>query len=1353
MRNLVILNKGNIVPESQYYPDLEPGSFQYDTIFDVVTNSLIFILHLYNEGIVEIQQHKRTGEINLLANFPLSQTDSKVLSLSHFVDTCQIILTYDNGDIVQITYDALSNDPDQSIIEIVGSIDVGLKAASWSPDDETLALITKENKMLLLSRSFDPIAEKILNPDDIKVSRSKHVSVGWGKAETQFRGKGARAMEREKLLLQNAGLDLKDESSPLRDPTVLAPQDGKVSDFDNNEVKISWRADCECFSVNTRESVIIEETNGETTVDENQRRVLRVFSRHGELESVSEAYDGLEFNLAWKPTGAVIASSWRHLDEEGEPVLDVIFFERNGLKRYEFNSRLNPETEIIQDIQWSCDSEILAIQLFDRIQLWTTKNFHWYLKSEIFVNKVDPLNQVEFIKFHPEKPQQFLIGTSRQGVEIVDLAHKIVSGPTQIGNDVGMTLVTDGSEVKITPLGIANVPPPVSFRELEINENINDLAVSKSNEIFSLLTSEGNIHIGYMKLNKVKTKQPKIKSVIKQSEFILSDEFVKQTAILGDSILAILVDAEDCSSIMAFDITNLEDPQFISAIQLPNKAVLLKSSADFNSLIVEHIDKTVTQLDAELNETEITQFPQLCRDFEVVRNEENEGKLTAFGITDTGKLFANDVQVAVGVTSIKVTESHLLFTTVQSKLCFIHINSASDNYQYDIFQNDQGDAQVDERIRYIERGSILISAIPSTYQVVLQAQRGNLETICPRIMVLAGVRKFIQQKKFYDAFIACRVHRIDLDLLHDFDKELFFNNLENFVNQISRIDYLDLFLSGLHEEDVTSTKYKDTFKEADGKIDTSVPEVKPLVVKTDPSLDNKKIIINKDRNIYNKDSKVNKICNGILSILLKPEYLSKYLQTVLTAYACQKPPNLLDGLKLIGTFTQPEQIEQSVIHLCFLSDVNKLYDVALSLYDVKLTLQIAQQSQKDPKEYLPFLQNLHIQPPKRKEFMIDDHLKNYSKALNWLYELGPEVQDEFDDYLIKHELYKEALKIYQYNQDNARINQILNMFAQYLRNEKNFEEAGITFESLGDDKDALDCYILGKHWKNAMAIVSKVEFNDEMIESAETLVESLTADHKYSDAGFIEYNFLNNLENAMKLYCKQYDYNMAILLATKDKKLELIETVVDKQLSEGFGTIAELLADFKGQVNSQLKRLRELRTKKKEDPYAFYGIPNDDLDTPDNVSVAASEYSANPSFFTRYTGKTQGTAKTGASRKTAKNRKREERKRAKGRKGTIYEEEYLIKSVGRLIERMDQTHPDAINLIDNLIKRSMKPQAYQIQKSWVDLIDLLRENIEEIYKMEERDRERIDDNGELYLIPEIPIPNINDFPIKHTLDY
>lgn len=1328
MRNLIVLNRGLVSPESRTYPDLHI----IDSVFDVISDSITFVLSSEESQIIEVQQFHKTGNISVLASFPVN---SKLINFIHFVDATQLIFVFANGDIVTANYNTLTNEIDDTIIEIVGSIDVGISAALWSIDEETLTIVTNENKLLLLSRVFEPICEKLLDSSDIKITDSKHVSVGWGKKETQFKGKGFKALEREREreALKHAGLD--DNVTQLRDPTVNEIEKGTLSTFDDQSVQISWRGDCEYFSVSTVEPVIVEDTG-----EMYERRVIRVFNREGELDSVNEAVDGLEHTLSWKPQGALIASTQRHIDDEdGEQVLDLVFYERNGLRHGQFNTRLNPETEIIQNLTWSSDSEILLFQLQDRVQLWTTKNYHWYLKQELFAN------DIIFAKFHPEKPLNFMIGTST-GIQIVDLTHKIVTGPTHLGNDSGMTLVTDGSTVKITPLSMANVPPPISFRELDINGNINDLAVSKSNEKYAVLSSEGDIYFSELSLADMKQgKHPKVNHQISRDKYITdSNEVAKQIAFIKDLFVAVAIDSPLGSRIALFEVDDINNPFMNESVNITTKIVLLKSRADFNTVIIELVDNRVVELDSTLDSKEIVKFPQLCRDIEVSFKEDTQ-QYEAFGISRNGKLFCNENHVVSGVTSLKITESHLLFTTVQSKLCFIHLNSSQENYE--IFLNLTNENIVDERIRQVERGSILVNVMPTKYSAVLEAPRGNLETICPRIMVLSAIRKFIKQKNYKDAFITCRTHRIDLDILHDYDPELFFNNVETFINQISKVEYLDLFVSCLHEEDATVTKYRETINDAG----ITQEEIKRDGDTLQPAF-RKKFHHKKEKVFANfNDSKVNRICEAILNVLLKPEYFTKYLQTILTAYACEKPANLTEALTLIGNMDNQEQKETAVTHLCFLQDVNKLYRTCLGLYDVKLTLVIAQQSQMDPKEYLPFLQNLHVQPELQRKFLIDDYLKNYELALKWLHEQGETAHEEFDDYVVLHELYKPALKIYTY--DKTRTNTVMGLFAEHLREKKEYGEAGVIFEYLADLENALQCYVMAKKWKQALSLVEKAsDLSEKLIETAEKLVESLTDDHKYSDAAEIEYQFLGNVEASIKLYCKQYWYDHAILLAEKSKKPELIESIVDVQINEGFGVIAELLADCKGQMNSQLKRLRELRTKKQEDPFSFYGTP-DDLDTPDNVSVAASETSTTPSFFTRYTGKTAGTAKTGASRRTAKNKKREERKRAKGRKGTIYEEEYLIKSVGRLLERLDQTQPDALKLIEGLLRRHMKEQAYQIQKNWCELIDFIKENIDEIHNMSEKDRERIDDNGEIYLIDEIPKPKVPEFPKFNILDY
>lgn len=87
--------------------------------------------------------------------------------------------------------------------------------------------------------------------------------------------------------------------------------------------------------------------------------------------------------------------------------------------------------------------------------------------------------------------------------------------------------------------------------------------------------------------------------------------------------------------------------------------------------------------------------------------------------------------------------------------------------------------------------------MPTMYSVVLQMPRGNLETIYPRALVLAAIRRSIEANRYDEAFIACRNQRVDMNILHDHDPSRFMLNIEQIVAQVKRIEHIDLLLSQL----------------------------------------------------------------------------------------------------------------------------------------------------------------------------------------------------------------------------------------------------------------------------------------------------------------------------------------------------------------------------------------------------------------------------------------------------------------------------------------------------------------------------------------------------------------------------
>lgn len=51
------------------------------------------------------------------------------------------------------------------------------------------------------------------------------------------------------------------------------------------------------------------------------------------------------------------------------------------------------------------------------------------------------------------------------------------------------------------------------------------------------------------------------------------------------------------------------------------------------------------------------------------------------------------------------------------------------------------------------------------------------------------------------------------------------------------------------------------------------------------------------------------------------------------------------------------------------------------------------------------------------------------------------------------------------------------------------------------------------------------------------------------------------------------------------------------------------------------------------------------------------------------------------------------------------------------------------------------------------LTEELAERVEEVFTLSEKDRERIGENGEVYLIPELVSPTIVQFPVIKSLNY
>lgn len=1110
----------------------------------------------------------------------------QIIDLHYSEEEDALCVIMHGGDIIQIT---VNSGGDFEPAEIIGTVDQNVLAAQWSPDGDILAVATATT-LSLLTKSFESLAQIQIAESDIQTSANQ-ISVGWGRAETQFRGKHAP-----------------------RDPTLPETVDrGVFSPNDDGQASISWRGDAAFLALSMKGP---------------SRRVIRVYSRDGLLESTSEPVDGQEGLVAWKPSGSIIASV------QTSVINKCIFFEKNGLRHGEFDLRQN---SCVTALKWNSDSSVLLVQYADHAEFWVASNYHYALKAAI------PVSSSTRALWHPEQPLTILL-TSTEEVCKVEFIWEMTTHKPVAPHDFGLMAVIDGHNIKLTPMRIANVPPPMSFRSLDVGHVPRSVAIANDARTLSVLF-EQEMRLYHWDLTQRPIKSPSLSKTVPLEMDV------------GDHAVQVCFNDQDHAAIL------LASGNVLSYTE--TALVKVQCSSKFPSSIHPYGDEFVIQdrmgqLSSINCGSIVASLPEYCS---TIKSAQLHDAMSLFGLSNAGKLYADSRQISSKVTSFLLVDRVLAYTTT-NYLKFIHLDQALE---------DVPDETDSEQCRQIERGSLLVCCSPSAQSITLQAPRGNLETIYPRLLVLAGIRRSLSLRRWQEAWRNVKVHRIDSNIMCDHDRELFYTNMKEFITQLGDSAELDLFLSSLKAEDVTETMYRDTgltsaFKGPDSALYAD---------------------------------KVNQVCNKVLE-LLSSDFSTTHLTSILTAHLSKAPADYEAVLRIITSLPK-EDVENALTHACFLADPHLLYNHALGLYDLPLALLLAQRSQKDPREYVPFLQNMQKLPKDRQQYALDDYLGRHAKALVSLLAVE-DAWEETIGYIQRHKLWTEALHSLKY--DQGRYLSVVSFYAEYLMEVQDFADAGFAFELVGNNQKATEAFESAALWPEAIYAAALCDIDHEALctRMAELMVER----SRYIEAAEIYKDHLHDFDSAITLYCRGYRFAQAILLA---RSAETIARLVKPALTESFVQISELLAEMRTQLQNQLPRLREVRVKRDDNPDGYFeGMVEED--TPDNISLAGTQASTTASIYTRYTGTT---AMTTQSKRSAKGRRRQERQRAKGKKGTIWEEEYLVNSVRRLVERLEETRVDARSLVVALVRCDMRESASEIQKSMISLIALARANLDEVF--------------------------------------
>ena len=94
----------------------------------------------------------------------MTSDQDAVVGIEYVADLESVCLALSSGDV--LLYNTSTCE-----LDCVGGVDVGVVCMGWSPEQDVVVLVTKEEKLVLMTRDFDSITEVSLHQDDFGEGR------------------------------------------------------------------------------------------------------------------------------------------------------------------------------------------------------------------------------------------------------------------------------------------------------------------------------------------------------------------------------------------------------------------------------------------------------------------------------------------------------------------------------------------------------------------------------------------------------------------------------------------------------------------------------------------------------------------------------------------------------------------------------------------------------------------------------------------------------------------------------------------------------------------------------------------------------------------------------------------------------------------------------------------------------------------------------------------------------------------------------------------------------------------------------------------------------------------------------
>jgi elongator complex protein 1 len=796
----------------------------------------------------------------------------------------------------------------------------------------------------------------------------------------------------------------------------------------------------------------------------------------------------------------------------------------------------------------------------------------------------------------------------------------------------------------------------------------------------------------------------------------------------SDSLTRLIPDVLMCSKV------EIESFQVIQKLKLmpsnedgSNLVLFTNQNSMLNVFIPNDIEDPLDEVEeGEMLEEEVKYI-------DWVYNKQDDVIMPVY-INDNDTLYLGSQKLADDVTSFILNEEFLLYT-MNTQIPYDHLFtqklSQIRKKTHAKTQSNRSSTNIDWRVRNIEKGAKLVCT--GNDKIILQMPRGNLESIFSRIFLLQTIAKLVSQENYSKAFALLRKHKMSLSLLVDLDANRFKKFIENgrILKELKPkqlnllvVEFNNKFaseLSFLFDEDELNKRSEESLK------------------------------------IWG-EQKVNNLCKTLLDQLQNEEF--SRVKDEMVVFSKTEPPSLIEGLtriknlKLLGekkndnllshlknqrgraphssnhlfdekgkikgsgdlskqdTGMRVKSYKEVLKYFCWLVDAEELFRESLLMFDLEMAVMVAEFTQKDPKDYLPYIEALkRLEDPLQRKVRICRDLTKDTEALNQIYkffekkEINEKYKKVIVDIVQDCDLHAKGLEIFGADDElNRTIRELLAKKMIKGKDQKGAAEMYLSFENY---EKALECFEKVLDWRNCLGVLKlihkKSENGSDLIEKQKNFLEKMKPKFEklksYKElseiATFLQEDPLKIAEILLRGHlfkdCKRVlTENDLPKSAKSPEDIESFRRELLLQSSVKNNHHLELLGNLK-KWKKRLKIIKKDKRQKLE--MIAQGIIPEDMEGSEHLSMfSQTTAQSSSSAFSILTG-------LGLSGNKRRGKKPKNLIRRKVKEGSVYEEEWLAQSINAM-ELTFEEEKEVEHLLSLLVRMGEIKQAREILKEY-----------------------------------------------------